>query len=196
MKTLLMMTAMAALAAAPAYAQGGMGEEPGKAEPRKEAEQEPGDKKPDDEKKADEAKLDTLKPFRTKGNFWMHKLTSKSGDSTVTTYSKYEVLEVTENEASVKVTTFNGQKEETGSYEYKQSLKLPEGGEVGDADMKKSDEKVKVEAGEFNCVKVENKTDFATTTTWTDKASGLLVKLTSKSEGHESTTELTELKIG
>jgi len=193
MKTLLMMLAMAALAAAPAYAQGGTGEEPGKAEPKKEAE--PEKEKPDGEKKADEAKLDTLKPFRTKGNFWMHKLTSKSGDSTVTTYSKYEVLELTENEASVKVTTFNGQKEETGSYEYKQSLKLPEGGDVGDADMKKSEEKVRVEAGEFNCIKVENKTDFATTTTWTDKASGLLVKLTSKSEGHESTTELTEHKI-
>lgn len=154
----------------------------------------------DEKEKEEEAKkndLDVTKPYRTKGNTWTHKMSTKAGDFESVTYMKCEITDVTETTATVKTTTLNEKKEEIASSTYEHDLKAPEGKveEKEDAKVKKSEEKIKVEAGEFDCTKIVTEADGTTNTMWLAKDSGLLVKSHSKSELHEVTVELTESKI-
>jgi hypothetical protein len=192
MKNLILAFAVAMLAVAPGLAQEIDKEKPGSsdaAQPAKEDADKAGAEK-------EKAKFDRLKPYKTKGNTWTHKVTSKVDDSTYTSYTKYEVLEGTESEATVKMTTLDSQNKELGSSEFKESLNAKnDNPDAGAAKPKESEEKIKVAAGEFDCVKQEVKADTYTTTTWYDKNTGLVVKITSKSDTRESTTELTEQKV-
>jgi hypothetical protein len=192
MKTLLLVLATCLWAVTPALAQEPEGETP--RQPDRTAEKDDAAKEEGEKKEA--IKADTLKPYRTKGNTWTHKSTSKMETTEVVSFTKYEVLEVTDEEATVKMTTLDREKKELGSTEFKQPLKSKDADDpASNPNATQSEEKLKVEGGEFNCIKTEVKTDGNVTTTWISKTDGLVVKIHSKSETIESTTELTEYKL-
>ena len=185
---------------APLWAQTGMGgqdepapkETPRKEEPKK------------DEAKKDEAKPDLLKAYRTKGNTWTTKTISKIESQETVTYQKYEIAEVKDNEATVKVTSMDKDQKVVGEpYSFPQSLKAPEPVEKpkdNPKDEVKEEpkpvvEKIKVEAGEFDCVKTVTEYLGSKRTVWTCKRNHIEVKSESTSDYGKTTVELVKVEI-
>lgn len=189
MKTLLLVLTMALWAVGPTLAQG----DDTPPAPKPEAPQEDGEKE-GDKQDADKAKIDYLKPYRKQGNMWTIRTTSKIADTQIVSYTKYEIIEVSDDEATVKQTSLDEDREEVGSFEFKRSL-----GEANNParpeNERKSEESVRVPAGSFDCMKFVREADGSTTTEWINKADGLTVKLEFKTETTNRTVELTEHKV-
>jgi hypothetical protein len=189
-------------ACAPAWAQAarsGQDTPAPKEEPRKE---EPKDAK--EEKKEKEDKVDPLKAYRTKGNTWTHKHTSKYGSMEESiNYVRYEVTEVTDTKATVKQSNLDRDEKEVSNNTFDVTLKVDEAKNPPKEDVKDtpkdeakiSEEKITVGAGEFTCVKRETESSGTKSTTWTDKATQLLVKMVVSSDSGSSTTELVKAQI-
>jgi hypothetical protein len=62
-------------------------------------------------------------------------------------------------------------------------------------EAKISEEKITVGAGDFTCVKRETESSGTKSTTWTDKATEMLVKKVVSSDSGSSTTELVKAQI-
>jgi hypothetical protein len=174
------------------------------AEPKKEEKKE--DVKKDEEKKDEkkEGEVDYLKCYRTKGNTWTYKSTSKFSGTETVMYMKYEVTEVTEDKASVKVTMLDKDKKEneympptTTEYDLKPAkVEGDAAPDVKTPEVKTTTETIKVEAGEFECTKYETEMAGNKTTSWMIKANpSIMAKVETKSEYGESTMELVEFKV-
>jgi hypothetical protein len=184
-----LMMAMATFAVAPAIAQ--------EAERPRAPEAERPQPADAEEKEKEKEGIDRLKPYRKQGNTWTERSTSKMGESEVVVYTRFEILEVTDTEATVRRTVLDKDREEVSSSEFKQSLNLPRNGNYPPVPegATKSEETIRVPAGSFNCVKIEQSMNGGTEIRWFNKADGLLVKSHYKSETMESTVELTEHKV-
>jgi len=192
---------LALLTVIPAMAQVATGQaEPKKAEPAKE---EPKKEEPKKEEPKKEGEVDAYKIYRAKGNTWTVKSTTKvSGMDEMVSYTKTEVTEVAENKATIKVTSLDKDQKEIYSHSMDipfvaaQPMPKPDPDAPKVEPPKQVEEKVKVEAGEFECIKTEYEAAGTKTTTWTHKQyPGVTVKSTSKSDAMEMTSELTVLSI-
>lgn len=187
MKKLLLVLTMVLWAVGPTLAQDA------DTPPAPDAPKEDGAEK-EEKKEADKAKIDYLKPYRKQGNTWTIRTTSKIADTEIVSYTKYEIIEVSEEEATVKQVSMDEDREEVGSFEFKRVL-----GEamnpVRPENEKKSEETLRVAAGSFECLKFVREADGSTTTEWVNKADGLTVKLEFKTETTNRTVELTEHKV-
>ncbi|MBX3474488.1 MAG: hypothetical protein KF754_08905 [Planctomycetes bacterium] len=149
------------------------------------------------------AKTDAFKIYRTKGNTWTQKNTAKYGTMEIVSYTKYEVTEVTEEKAVVKLSTLNAEEKETYSstYDVKFNVEVPKDApkEAPKEAPKTVEEKIKVAAGEFDCIKVETESEAGgmkvKTTTWTCKTYHIVVKSETKSDMGSNTLELTKAEV-
>ncbi|MBV6517008.1 MAG: hypothetical protein HPKKFMNG_02708 [Planctomycetes bacterium] len=150
-------------------------------------------------KEEKKTEVDYLKPYRTKGNTWTWKSVSKVSGYESVAYTKYEVTEVTEEKATCKVSTLDKDKKELASTTTEIPLKATKTETPKDGtpapEVKTSEEKIKVEAGEIDCIKTEMDSNGTKTTSWTCKATGLLVKSQSSASWGESTMELVEMSV-
>ncbi|MCC6572678.1 MAG: hypothetical protein IT462_02705 [Planctomycetes bacterium] len=129
-----------------------------------------------------EPEVDLLKPYRVKGNTWTVRWTSTAGDKTTVAYTKCEVLEVKEHWAEVKQTKLDADKRETVSSVFPEAF------------VTSVDEKIKVEAGEFDCVRQDGALPDYSGTLWRDKKWGLAVKSINRFGASTMIQELTEIK--
>ncbi|MBP9890456.1 MAG: hypothetical protein KBG84_01015 [Planctomycetes bacterium] len=155
--------------------------------------------KPKEEPKKEAAEtVDAWALYKKKGRTWTWKIASKYSGYESVMYSKYEVLEVTDTKATVKVSSMDKDKKEL--YSANQDIEFKTATTEGKTDgtakaPEMTDEKIKVEAGEFECQKMTTEAAGTKSTTWMSKKySGLLVKTESKSEQGESVMELVEFK--
>jgi hypothetical protein len=146
--------------------------------------------------------LDVNKPYKTKGNTWTWKSVSKFSGMEVVSYVKYEITEVTEKSAKYKLITLDKDKKEIYSTEAEYEFYVAEEPEEAPEDVEpvKVEGRVvtiKVEAGEIECLLTTYSDEASKTSskTYLHKATGILVKTESKSEGSETTMELTEYKV-
>lgn len=135
--------------------------------------------------------------YRTVGNTWTHKTTSEiAGVGTNVSTTAYEVLEVNDDGATVKMTSYDGDGNETFSQDTEIPFATADATDGEDVEAPETtDETITVEAGDFPCTKMVTEAGGSTITTWTSKEHpGLTVK--SESTGSsESTTELVEYEI-
>jgi len=177
-----------------------------KEEPKKEAKDEPKEEAKKDSKK--EAKKDSKKDaadkvdewalYKKKGRTWTHKTVGKCMGREDVSYDKYEVLEVTETGAKVKVSTLDKDKKElfseTLDFEFK-AVSRDGGKSDGGAAIKVTYETIKVEAGVFECQKATGERDRHKGTTWRSKKYPyLIVRNEGKGPDDEYLTELVEFK--
>lgn len=202
--------ALALTVAVPTVAQE---KEPAKEEKKTESKDEKKEEKKEEKKDAEEGrkatlkdyeKIDYNKPYKTKGNTWTTKTTTKYGEMTMVSYMKFEVTEVGEKKAKYKIIMLDEEKKETYSDEHEYEFYEVEKSEDGDKDGDEPEVelegrvvKIKVEAGEFECL----------LTTYKDEESkyeskmymclktGIGVKSWTKGEEFETTSELTEYKV-
>ncbi len=177
MKKLLILLALLLAVGAPVMAQDKPKEEPKKEEPKKE-------------------EVDAYALYRVKGRSWTSKTTSKYSGMDMVSYYKMEITEVTETGCKYKMTTMDKDKKETYSSEMEMKFEKAEATKDGAAapEMKQSEEKIKVEAGEFECIKYEGESGGYKWASWVSKKyAGLSVKSESKGDAGESVTELVEL---
>lgn len=186
MKKFAMLLALAMFVGAPVYAQAKVEEKPAAEEPKKE------------EPKA-EAKADHYKAYRTKGNTWTLKTTAKYGSFETVTFSKHEVTEVTDEKAVVKLITLDKDNKELSSTTYDVKFAVAEtpkeAPKEAPAAPKTVEEKIKVEAGEFDCIKYESEAGGGKTTSWTCKTYFIVVKSESKSDFGTTTLELVKAEL-
>jgi hypothetical protein len=175
-------------AAQPAPAE----EQPKKEEPKKEEPKKEEPKK--EEPKKDAAAVDAYKAYRTKGNTWTHKTTTKVAGTDMVSYTQWEVTEVKEDKAVVKVTMLDKDEKEMmpgTSMDIPFTVAKPVEGAPDAPAVKMTEEKIKVAAGEFTCMKVEYEAAGTKSTSWTHKDfSVVIVKMTSKNEYAETEMEL------
>jgi len=142
--------------------------------------------------------VDAWALYKKKGRTWTWKIASKYSGYESVMYSKYEVIEVTETKATVKLSTLDKDKKELFSQNTDIEFKAASTDGKTDGNAKApevTEEKIKVEAGEFECQKTVVESGGNKTTSWMSKKySGLLVKNESKSEQGESVMELVEFK--
>lgn len=126
---------------------------------------------------------DMLAVYKKKGNKWTTKSTMKIAGMAdpMISYAEYEVTEVTDAEATYTMQSLDKEKKPQGD---KQTLKMPlktdakDGGKACGPKPTITDEKVKVEAGEFDCQKIESEAGGVKSTIWTaKKPGGLSVKM-------------------
>lgn len=133
------------------------------------------------------AEIDRWTPYRTKGNMWTSKVT-RGGGLTVN-YINVKVTDVTDDEATCTLVTLTELLSEIASTTEKIALKNPENG-AKNSEVKTSDEKIRVEAGEFDCIRTECESGGITRVTWFSKSNGLLVKEETSSVRGVDKTEL------
>lgn len=130
------------------------------------------------------------------GRSWTTKTTANYGGIEMVTYTKTEVLEVGDDFAKIKTTVLDKDKKEMmPGTETKISFRVASGSGGTAPEVKTEEETIKVEAGEYECVKVTVEAAGTKTTSWTAKKfPGLLVKSSSEGGGGKSSTELVEFK--
>lgn len=130
------------------------------------------------------------------GRSWMTKTTANYGGFETVSYSKIEVLEVGDDYAKIKITSLDKDKKEVfPGMETKVSFRVASGSGGTAPEVKTEEETVKVEAGEYECLKVTVEAAGTKTTSWTAKKfPGLVVKSVSEGGGGKSSTELVEFK--
>jgi hypothetical protein len=131
---------------------------------------------------------DALALYKKEGRSWTVKNVTKiEGMDDMVSYSKSEVVKVTDAEATVKMTNMDKDKKPMGDpTEYPVKFDTPKGETTGDAPkVEIKEETIKVEAGEFACTV----TELSGTKTWMSKEfPGLMVK----SEHAAGSSELIE----
>ncbi|MCC7508695.1 MAG: EF-hand domain-containing protein [Planctomycetes bacterium] len=142
--------------------------------------------------------IDAYALYKKKGRNWTMRTESDYSGFKNTTYMKTEIIEVTETYAMVKYTMLDKDKKPMAmpATETKLEFKTASGngGTPGEA-PKTEDETIKVEAGEFECVKTTTEANGAKSIVWTAKKTpGLLVKVVSEGGGGKTTMELVEFK--
>lgn len=191
MKKFAMAAVLALLVGVPALAQEAAQPAPAKEEPKKE---EPKKEEP----KGDAAAVDAYKAYRTKGNTWTHKTTSKIAGTDMVSYTKWEVTEVKEDKAVVKMTMLDKDEKEMmpgTSMDIPFTVAKPVEGAPAAPAPKMTEEKIKVTAGEFTCMKFETDAAGTKSTTWMHKDfSAIVVKMTSKGEYGETEMELVKFE--
>ena len=135
------------------------------------------------------AKSDAFALYKKKGRTWLTKSTVKmEGMDPMVTYSKSEVVDVTDKSAKVKMWTLDKDQKPMAGMEAgtEMEIKFETPAATGDTTAKPAEPKketVKVEAGEFECYMSEN----AGTKSWSSvEFPGLPVKM----EGATMTMEL------
>jgi len=156
------------------------------------------DKPKEEPKKEASEAVDAYALYKKKGRTWTWKSVSKYSGFEMVAYTKQEVVEVTDTKAKIKTTSMDKDKKETYSseYEIEFSTTTTDGTKDGTAKAPEmTEEKIKVEAGEYECQKWTSEAAGNKTTSWTSKKyPGLLVKSESKSDAGESVMELVEFK--
>ncbi len=156
------------------------------------------------DEKATEAKPTETKPgdtdpyalYKKKGRSWTIRTEGDFSGFKHISYVKTEITEVTETYAMVKYTTMDKDMKPLGAPATETKLEFRaatgNGGTPGDA-PKIEEETIKVEAGEFECLKVSIDANGTKGTTWTSKKfPGLTVKGTYEGSGAKTTMELIE----
>ncbi|MBK8208525.1 MAG: EF-hand domain-containing protein [Planctomycetes bacterium] len=157
--------------------------------------------KPDETKPAEGKAGDTdaFALYKKKGRTWTMRTESDYSGFKNTSYMKTEIIEVTETYAMVKYTMLDKDKKAYPGMEpteTKLEFKTATGNGGTPAEAPKTeDETIKVEAGEFECVKTTTEANGAKSIVWTSKKTpGLLVKVVSEASGGKTTMELIEFK--
>ncbi len=136
--------------------------------------------------------------YRTVGNMWKMKSTTKmEGMDPMVSVSATEVIDVNDEGATIKITSYDADGNETSSNEAPVPFATADGetGEAGDA-PETTDETITVEAGEFECTKTVTEANGATTTTWMSKEHpGLTVKSETTGGQADTTMELVDYEI-
>lgn len=189
MKKFAMLLALAMFVGAPVYAQAKTEEKPAATK---------------EEPKAAETKVDGFKIYRTKGNTWTQKNTAKYAGMEMISYTKYEVTEVTEEKAVVKMTTLDKDQKETYTSSYDVKFAVAETPKETPKEAPKEvpktvDEKIKVEAGEFDCTKTVIESEAGgmktKTTTWMCKTYFIVVKSETTSDMGSNVLELIKAEV-
>ena len=157
------------------------------------------DKPKEEPKKEASEAVDAYALYKKKGRTWTWKSVSKYSGFEMVAYTKQEVIEVTDTKAKIKTTSMDKDKKETYSSEMEMKFEKAEATKDGATapEMKQSEEKIKVEAGEFECIKYEGESGGYKWSSWVSKKyPGLAVKSESKGDAGESVTELVEFKDG
>lgn len=155
------------------------------------------DKPKEEPKKEAKSEVDAYALYKKKGRTWTWKNTAKYSGFEMISYTKQEVIEVSDTKAKIKTTTMDKDKKETYSsdYEIEFAATTTDGSSDGTKAPEMTEEKIKVEAGEFECMKWTSEAGGSKTTVWTSKKNpGLLVKSESKSDAGENVMELVEFK--
>jgi hypothetical protein len=174
-------------------------EAPGKAEPQKPAER-PADRdnEVDKEAKADEKKQDEFVLYRKKGRKWVHRNTITEGDQTRVTYSEYEVVDVAEQKATVRLRTLNQDRDAIGEpFEYAVEFRARRDATPTEDEKKEEPktETIRVEAGSYECLLEETEFGQTKRKRWImKKFPQLIVKEETEREGNRTVTELVEFK--
>lgn len=137
--------------------------------------------------------------YKKKGRTWTMRTESDYSGFKNTSYMKTEIIEVTETYAMVKYTMLDKDKKAFPGMEpteTKLEFKTATGNGGTPAEAPKTEEEtIKVEAGEFECVKTTTEANGAKSIVWTSKKTpGLLVKVVSEAGGGKTTMELIEFK--
>lgn len=138
-----------------------------------------------------------MAPYRRVGNRWMHKSTMNlQGMDPMVSFVGYEVLSVTGETANVRMTTYDGKRQQT--YQSDQAIGISQQGVSGSApsadhtDQIKTMETITVEGGTFACEKLVGEHGV---TTWFCRKTGLIVRLEANTAATKTVTELVETNI-
>ncbi len=138
-----------------------------------------------------------MAPYRRVGNRWMQKSTMNlQGMDPMVSFVSYEVLSVTGDSANVRMTTYDGQRQQT--YQSDQAIGIGQPAVSGSApsadhaDQIKTMETITVQGGTFECEKLVG--DHGVTT-WYCRKTGLMVRLDSNTATMNLVTELVETNI-
>lgn len=139
-------------------------------------------------------KIDSV--FNKPGRVWLTKQTTKFGSVETTSYQRAEVKSCDDVEATVQFQSLDKDKKPLPGGEIQEArIKLKPEPASGEKPTDLGKETVNTEAGEFECVVSEIRSGDTTTRTWMSvKYPGLVVKLTVKSTGLETTGILVEFK--
>ena len=158
------------------------------------------DKPKEEPKKAAAETVDAWALYKKKGRTWTHKSTTKmSGMDDMISYVKWEITEVSETECKYTMTMLDKDKKETFSQKDQvmkfETAKSTDGKTPETKAPEMTEEKCKVEAGEYDCMKYTMESAGTKTTSWMHKQyTSLVVKSHSKSDAYESVYELVEFK--
>ncbi|MCB9934976.1 MAG: hypothetical protein H6840_04710 [Planctomycetes bacterium] len=143
-----------------------------------------------------EAAADAMAFYRKAGNYYMTKSTMKVAGNDMVTYSKFEIVKSDDKGYVAKSTSYDKDKKET----FSQEMPLVEwpkpvadtGGEA--PKVTTTEETIKVEAGEFECIVMETEAAGSKTKSWSSKKyPGLPVKSVTTGAA-DMTSELVEYK--
>lgn len=156
------------------------------------------DKPKEEPKKEAKTEIDYYAVYKKKGRTWTWKNSAKYSGFEVVSYTKQEVIEVSDTKAKIKFTSMDSNKKELASSEYDIEFShgtTTDGSGDGTKTPEMTEEKIKVEAGEFECMKWTSEAGGNKSTTWLSKKyPGLVVKSESKSDAGENVMELVEFK--
>lgn len=143
--------------------------------------------------------VDSMRPYRTVGNYWTQRVVSNAfGDSSeFVTIMRYEVVSNDGRDVTLRTTTqVGGDSAEPFSSETVMHLADLASPITPSADNQQQRETITTSAGEFDCVKTTINNGGSVSHSWTDRKTGLLVRLESLNDGKPQTSiEMTECSV-